>query len=656
VSLNNLLSPIKLGDLEISNRVVMAPMGGGDPSTNPDETFPKKVLRFTEERAIGGVGLIITPFCRVDKLASVPIYGIYDDHFIPTHMEFVERVHKHGSKVFNQIALMGGKPGREAPSSIYSINYYERPRELTIEEMDRLVQSFIDAAGRSLKAGYDGVEVHGGHSYFIGATMSPALNKRTDKYGGTFDKMMKFVTDVIIGIKEKYPRFPVGFKFSAYEEIPGGVDIELGQRIAQHIASLGVEYLHVSSESSTLQVYSRYPCLSSLYSSRNALVPLAAEIKKLCPNTAILATGGIDVPEEAEEFIASGKCDMVVLGRAMLADPHWVINAKEGKPITPCIRCMVCYSNLFNYKELECSLNPYLFHEAEQDLSTPARIKDVMIIGAGPAGIRCALTASKRGHNVTLYEKKSYIGGMMYPGSQPNCKQEIKRAINYFEEELNRSNVKLVLNTKVGKELIDKQSPDVLVVASGGEPIIPDIEGISKPHVSTAIDVLTDISKYHVGKAVVVGGGDVGCETACHLADNGFNVTIIEKLNDILNDAVMIQVKMDMLNLLEEKKIKVMTNTSANRIIDNGIEVILPNGKQGGLDADLVVIALNQKPSNKFKLAIVAEETFALDNAATIDKFAASVNAELVYTIGDAASIGRIKDAVFAGEEIGCKI
>jgi len=656
VSLNNLLSPIKLGDLEISNRVVMAPMGGGDPSTNTDETFPKKVLRFTEERAIGGAGLIITPFCRVDKLASVPIYGIYDDRFIPTHMEFVERAHKHGSKVFNQIALMGGKPGREAPSSIYNINYYEKPRELSTEEMDRLVQSFISAAGRSFKAGYDGVEVHGGHTYFIGATMSPALNKRTDKYGGTFEKRMRFVTDVIIGIKEKYSRFPVGFKFSAHEEIPGGVDIELGQRIAMHIASLGVEYLHVSSASSTLQIYSKYPSLSSLYSSRNALVPLAAEIKKLCPNTIILATGGIDVPEEAEAFIASGKCDMVVLGRALLADPHWLNNAREGKPITPCIRCMVCYSNLFNYKELECTLNPYLFHEAEQDLSIPSKIKDVMIIGAGPAGLRCALTASKRGHNVTLYEKKPYIGGMMYPGSKPICKQEIKRAIDYFEEEIKRSNVKLVLNTEVTKELIDKQSPDVLVIASGGVPIIPDIEGIEKSHLSTAIDVLTDISKFPVGKAVVVGGGDVGCETACYLADQGFDVTIIEKLNDILNDAVMLQVKMDMLNLLKEKKIKVMTNTSANKIIDKGIEVILPNGKQGGLDTDLVVIAMNQKPSNKFKLSVKAEETFALEEAASIDKFAASVNVDLVYTIGDAKSIGRIKNAVFAGEEIGRKI
>ncbi|HDY89023.1 MAG TPA: hypothetical protein ENH82_13035, partial [bacterium] len=170
-------------------------------------------IRYYEERAIGGMGLIITQFTRVNgKIASVPIVGIYDDRFIPSHEELVERVHKHGTKIFLQIALSGGKLGTEAPSSIYSLNYVVKPRELTTEELDSLVEDFIKAAGRAVEAGYDGVEVHGAHSYLIGQMMSPALNLRTDKYGGSFEKRMKFPTDIITGIQKEYPDLSVGFK------------------------------------------------------------------------------------------------------------------------------------------------------------------------------------------------------------------------------------------------------------------------------------------------------------------------------------------------------------------------------------------------------------------------------------------------------------
>ena len=204
MALKHLFTPIKLGKVDISNRCVMAPMGGGLYSA--DETWPMRSIRYYEERAIGGMGLIITQFTRVNgEIASVPITGIYDDRFIPSHEELVNRVHKHGAKIILQIALSGGKFSSEAPSSIYSSNYVVKPRELTTEELVGLVGDFIKAAGRAIKAGYDGVEVHGAHSYLIGQMMSPALNLRVDKYGGTFEKRMKFPTDIITGIKEEYP-------------------------------------------------------------------------------------------------------------------------------------------------------------------------------------------------------------------------------------------------------------------------------------------------------------------------------------------------------------------------------------------------------------------------------------------------------------------
>ena len=647
MALQHLFAPIRLGNIEISNRCVMAPMGGGLYSV--DETWPMRSIRYYEERAIGGMGLIITQFTRVNgKLASVPIVGMYDDRFIPSHKELVDRVHKHGTKIILQIALSGGKFSSEAPSSIYSPNYVVKPRELTAEELDGLVEDFIKASGRAIKAGYDGVEVHGAHSYLIGQMMSPALNKRTDKYGGTFKKRMKFPADIITGIKKEYPDFAVGFKLSAHEEIPGGIDLPTAVEIAKHIEKLGVVYLHVASTASTIEVMSKYPSVPPLYIPRNTLMPLAEGIKKACPNSVVIGTGSITVPEEAEEFIASGKCDMVALGRTILADPHWPNRAKNGKRVIPCIRCNVCYHQLWLGEPLCCAVNPYVNHEAEQDLPVPSRKKKVMIVGAGPAGIRCALTASKRGHDVTLYEKMPYVGGMVYPGSRPGCKEDLARLWDWFNEELAESDVKLKLNTEVTPEMVKTETPDALVIAIGAEQVMPDVPGIDKPHAVSAVEVLRNVSKFSGGKAVVVGGGDVGCETACHPADNGFDVTIIEILPRLMEKNIMTNVKVQMFNLLEEKNVSVMTSTKLTAFIDGGVEIILPNGKQWGLEADVAAVAIGVKA----EAGITPSEIMQVP---TLEGLAAALEMQCdeIHVIGDCAELGAIREATESGEHIG---
>jgi 2,4-dienoyl-CoA reductase-like NADH-dependent reductase (Old Yellow Enzyme family)/thioredoxin reductase len=645
----HLFSPIRIGGVEIKNRCVMAPMGVGFYSF--DETWPKSEIRYFEERAAGGLGLIITPFVRVHgSLASVHNIGMYDDKFIPSHEEFVRRVHSQGAKTYMQIALTGGKLGCDAPSAVYSENYVVKPRELTTGELDMLVESFISAAGRARKAGYDGVELHGAHTYLVGAMMSPALNLRTDKYGGSFENRMRFPADIMKGIQGEVPGFPVGFKFSAHEEIAGGVDIPLGIEIAKYMANLGAAYLHVASTASTIEVFSKYPSVPPLYIQRNTLIPLAEGVKKACPDAVVIGTGSVTVPEEAEHHIASGKCDMIALGRTILADPHWANKAKKDDigDIVPCIRCNVCYHQLWLGEPLKCSLNPYLNHEAEQVLPIPGRKKKVMVIGAGPAGIRCALTASKRGHDVTLFEKLPYVGGMVYPGSRPKCKVDVARAIDWFEHALSKSGVKVKLNTEVTPELVKKEAPDALVIAIGADPIWPDWPGMDKTHVHHAVDVLRDVSKFTGKNAVVIGGGDVGCETACHLADNGWDVTLVEILPRLMEENIMKNVKLQMFNLLEEKKVKVMTETRVNAIIDSGVEVILPNGKQWGLDADLAVIAVGFKKSGS---KVPGASVMAAERKGLVT--ALSMHADEVHIIGDAGSLGRIYEATKSGEWVG---
>lgn len=647
MAFQNLFSPITLGGVEIKNRCVMAPMGGGLYSA--DETWPLRSIRYYEERAMGGLGMIITQFTRVNgRLASVPISAMYDDRFIPSHRKLVESVHRHDTKIFLQIALSGGKFSAEAPSAIYSPNYTVKPRALTEEELDGLVEDFIAAAGRAIEAGYDGVEVHGAHSYLIGQMMSPALNFRTDKYGGSFEKRMRFPHDIITGIRKAFPGLAVGFKFSAHEEFPGGVDLPLAKDIARYIHDLGVVYLHVASTASTIEAMSKFPSVPPMYIPRNTLMPLAAGIKEACPDAVVIGTGSITVPDEAEEFIASGACDMVALGRTILADPHWANHAKNGERVVPCIRCNVCYHQLWLGEPLKCAVNPYVNHEAEQYLPIPSRKKRVMIVGAGPGGIRCALTASKRGHDVTLYEKQPYVGGMVYPGSKPACKEDLIPLLAWYEGELADSDVTVKLNTEVTPEMIEAEAPDALVIAIGAEPVMPDIPGINKPHVGTAPEALRDISKFPGKKAVVIGGGDAGCETACYLADNGYETTIVELLPRLMEKNIMTNVKVQMFHLLEEKNITCFTGTCVTQITDELVEVTLPNGKQWGLDADVVVIAIGFKAEGSItpseKMQVISLQT----QAAIMGMYAPEV-----HVIGDCAEPAAIYEATSAGERIG---
>jgi 2,4-dienoyl-CoA reductase-like NADH-dependent reductase (Old Yellow Enzyme family)/thioredoxin reductase len=649
MSFPHLFSPIRLGDLEVKNRTAMAPINNGLLST--DETWPLRTIRYYEERAKGGIGLIITGACRVHGiLCGFPKVGIYDERFIPSHRRLVEAAHRHGAAIFCQLQLNGGKVGKEAPTAMYNPAYPCMPPELTTDQADELVESFIRAAGFAREAGYDGVEVHGGHTYLIGQFVSPSTNKRTDKYGGSFENRMRFPKDILTGIHERYPGFPAGIKFSAFEELADGIDIPLGVEIGKYLARFKPAYLHVSASTTEMLAPSRWGSVPCLYNPRNSLVPLAAGIKKACPDSVVMGTGSITVPEEAEEIIASGVCDMVAIGRTVLADPEWPEKAREGrtKSITPCIRCMVCYNRLWQNEPLECSMNPYLSREAEQELTPAVRKKKVMVVGGGPTGVRCALTASKRGHRVILCEKMPYIGGMMYPGSRPSFKEDVARALAWMEDELARSAVEVRLNTEATPELVEAEDPDALVIAVGAEQIVPKVPGMDKPHVAFAVDVLRDISRYPGKRAVVIGGGDVGCETACYLADNGFGVTIVEQYQLLMTHNNRF-VRIEMIEMLKEKKVTVLTETLLSAVVDIGAEVLLPSGKRWGIEADRVIIAAGFE-----EIKTIGEEGPALMARPKPGLIAAlSMKAPEVHIIGDCFALGRIVDAMREGERVG---
>lgn len=650
MSFPHLSSPMKIGPVTLKNRTVMAPINNGLLST--DETWPARTIRYYEERAIGGIGMVISGACRIHgTLCGFPKVGIYHERFIPSHRKLADAVHRHDCPIFCQLQLNGGKVGKEAPSAIYSPAYPCMPPELTTAQADELVESYIRAAGFAKEAGYDGVEVHGGHTYLVGQFMSPATNKRIDKYGGSFENRMRFPREIIRGIQAKYPGFPVSIKFSAYEEMADGIRLELGLDIARHLAELGVVYLHVSASTTEMLVASKWGSVPTLYSPRNSLVPLAAEVKNACPDTPVLVAGSITVPEEAEADIAAGKYDIAGLGRTVLADAYWPEKAVAGreKHIAPCIRCNVCYDMLWHSEPLACSMNPYLSHESEQDLAPAARRKKVMIVGAGPSGVRCALTASKRGHDVTIFEKMPYVGGMMYPGSRPAFKADVARALDWMEYELAESPVKLRLGTEVTPEIVEEFAPDALVIAIGASQIVPKVPGMDKPNVAFAIDVLNDISKFPGKRAVVVGGGDVGCETACFMADHGYEVTLVGR-NPLLMKHNNRFVRIDMAEMLKEKNVTVMTQTVLNAVIDTGAEVMLPSGKRWGIPADRVVMAIGFEET---KTCMDQAGPAMMAHAKPGFIAALSMKAPEVHVIGDCQTLGRIVDAMREGERVG---
>ena len=632
--MKQLFQPIKLGPVEIPNRVVLAPMGLGFESV--DETWPERYFPFIEERCRGETGLIITHFTNATRLATAPIVGSYDDRFFDTHKRLADLVHRYDSKIFLQIAAFGGKGGDAAPSAIESPNYLDMPRELTVEEIEQIVQDFAQTATRARKAGCDGVELHGAHTYLVGAFVSPHTNRRQDKYGGDFEGRMRFPVEIVRAIKREVGNdFPVGFKFSAWEELEGGVDPELGVRIAQRMAQEGVCYLHVAATSATLGLTARYPSLPTIYAPRNTLLPLARMVKKAVKDVPVIATGAISEPDEAEEMIARGDCDMVALGRAHLADPHWTRKARQGQRVRPCIRCNVCYQQLWTpHASVVCTVNPYLTFEVQEPLPPVSRRKKVMVVGGGPGGMVAALTAAQRGHQVTLCEKKDTLGGELLPGGQPAFKSEIGRLLRYWKEELADSQVRVRLNTEVTPGLVRQERPDALVVAVGAVPIMPSIPGIEGPNVISAVEAFLEPNRVKGKDVIILGGGEVGCECAVFLAQQGCKVTIVEMLGELVLTGGIHSIRVDLLTMLDEAGVKALTDTQVTEITENGATLQSGDGSERFLKADFVVVAVGMRPLNQVAHQLAGE---CAD----------------VRLVGDCLEPRRIRDAVVEGDLAG---
>jgi 2,4-dienoyl-CoA reductase-like NADH-dependent reductase (Old Yellow Enzyme family)/thioredoxin reductase len=526
--LNHLFQPAKIGCMTLANRVIMAPMY--TQLANENGYVSDRLLAYYEERARGGMGLIIVENTAVARGGESETRepAIFDDTYLEGLSKLAAVIHKHGVKAAIQLHHAGRQRPKHmgepvAPSAIACKFLKVEPRALTTEEADDLVEKFATGALLAKKAGFDAVEFHGAHGYLICQFLSGYTNKRTDKYGGSLEKRMRFALDIVKKARQKLGSdFPIMFRISAKEFVPDGLEIEQTKVIARALQDAGVDSVDVSAG-----IYERgqWTCQPG-WLPRGCLVPFAEEIKKNV-SVPVIVAGRIVDPRFADTVLAQGRADFIALGRPFLTDPQILVKAKEGRydDIRMCIACCNCMDSLLRGKAISCSVNAELGREAEK-LLPAKKPKKVVVIGGGPGGMETARVAALKGHKVTLYEKDKALGGQLITAAVPPGKDELQTTIRYLSAQLYKEGIDVRLgHAPTAQEIIDLH-PDVVIVATGSITERPAIAGADLPHVFLARDVLAG-NKPVGQKMVVVGGGRVGCETAELLARQGKDVTLV---------------------------------------------------------------------------------------------------------------------------------
>jgi len=584
--------------MTLKNRIAMAPIGN---SYAADQGYvSQRVIDFHEARAKGGTALIIVGSVApsLQSRGRVSQINIGDDSYIPGFRDFAEQIHKYGAK----LALQLQHPGREVragqsvgvvPSVIPGASR-ETPHELTIDEIEEIIEGFAGGARRAREAGIDGVELHAAHAYLISLFLSSTTNRRQDRYGGTLENRTRFLVEIFQAIrKEAGPDYPVWPRVHAQEfGMENGITLDEARQIVQIAVDAGAQAIHVSAYGIGSHIMT-----APIPDSPGSLVPLAEEIKKTT-GVPVIAVGRIS-PEIAEQTLEEGKADLIAIGRHLLADPEWSNKVAEGRldEINPCIGCMECFERpAFGGQEGGCAVNATMGKEGEYQIQPAQKVKKVMVVGSGPAGMEAARVAALRGHQVTLFEKEPRLGGQLNVAAIPPHKADILPFIGYLTRQVEKAGVVISLGTEVTQELVMGSKPDAVVVAIGGNPSIPDIPGTDKTNVVTAVDVLS--GRVEVGQnVVIIGGGMVGGETADFLAEKGKKVTIVEVLQRIASD-MLPMVRRRLLDSLRRKEVTMLTGITCQEITASDVIVTASEGQTQTIKADTVVLATGYKAND----------------------------------------------------------
>lgn len=655
----NLFSPIKIGSVTIKNRFALAPMGPLG-LADAEGGFNQRGIDYYTERAKGGTGLIITGVTFVDNIVeehgmpNVPCSTHNPVQFVRTGREMTERIHAYNAKVFLQ---MSGGFGRVtiptnlgefppvAPSPIQHRWLDKTCRELTIEEIKSIVKKFGDGAFHAKRAGFDGVEIHAVHEgYLIDQFAISLFNHRTDEYGGTLENRLRFAREIVEEIKKRCGEdFPVVLRYSPKSFIkdlrdgalPGEEFVEKGRDLPEGIeaAKLLVAYGYDSLDVDVGSYDSWYWSHPPMYQDKGLYMPYAKLMKETV-DVPIICAGRMDNPVMASTAIEDGTCDMISLGRPLLADPDYVnkLRSNQASSIRPCISCQEgCMGRIQEYSMLNCAVNPQACRERVTALTPILHPKKVLIVGGGIAGCEAARVLKLRGHDPVVYEKTNQLGGNLIPGGAPDFKEDDIALAAWYTNQLKSLQITVHLNTEVTKEMILSSNYDTVIVATGSSPKVFSLGDDSK--VFTASQVLLG-EKDPKDTTVVIGGGLVGCEAALWLAQKGKKVTIVEALHKLLAvNGPLCHANSEMLEkLIPYNNINVITNAKVTKYENGTLCMSTPDGNKE-IACDSVILSVGYKEENSlyYDLEFEVSDIHLLGDAKKVSN--------IMYAIWDAYEV-----------------
>lgn len=681
-----LFTPMKIGSVEIKNRIVMAPMCMGFGQYNGCAT--ETMMNYYEERAKGGVGLIFTEITRINDITGASSYGqlgMSHDYQIPALKEMADRIHKHGCKIMVElhhpgrqnlglmigtvpICIAGEKllgssaytklltgtvipPGKKlqdkdivprvvAPSKCEKSKMSESVnRAISHKGVKKLIAQFIEGAVRVKKAGCDGVELHASHGYLIQQFLSPNTNKRTDEYGGSLENRMRFLTEIIDGIRKNCGKdFPIVVRLTVdemYDRIGKenkGYGLDEGLKMAKILSDKGIDAIDVSSAAYDTFNYWLEPTTYECGWRKN----LAEEVKKIV-DIPVIAANLIRSPQQAEEQLNAGIQDFVALGRPLIADPYWADKVKSGNEakISRCVCCLYCFEsmmeNAYKYSHGHCSVNPFVGRESVK-INKNGNGRKVVVIGAGPAGLMCADILSDRGFDVIVIEKESNVGGQLNLADKPPHKEKMSWVCEDLYSKAADKNIEFMFETVADKELIDSLKPYAVVTATGGNAVFP--KAFKGDNVSTVTEILNGSVKLKNKRVAVIGSGMTGLETSELLVSQGNKVTVVEMADSIAPGAWFQGVD-DAMSVLDKAGTKFLTGHKLITINDKGIYLeSVRDGKRLNVEVDYVVLSMGVRSDNELYNSIKDSTDYK------------------VYNIGDSNKIGRIANATEAAYQL----
>ncbi|MGA8279886.1 MAG: FAD-dependent oxidoreductase [Desulfobacterales bacterium] len=638
--MKHLFTPFQIKNLTLKNRIVLPPLasfliekGGG---------ITDRAVEHYRRRAAGGPAMVIMEACAVspEGVVSENQARIDSDRLLKGLSRIAEAIRAEGAVPAIQIHHAGRQTSAKvikrlpmAPSPLPCPAIRGDVAPLTVEQIQELVNKFADAAVRSREAGFELLEIHGAHGYLINQFLSRYSNIREDGYGGNIAGRTRFALDIIAEIRNRLgSSFPISFKISAQEFVPDGLTVEESIDILKLLVTAGIDAVQVSAGNDSTPEWICQP----MFMQKACLVESAAAIKKAL-KIPVMAVGRINDPWTADNIIAKGMADLVCIGRGLMADPEMPIKAQEGRfdEIRTCIACNTCMQSIYRKGRLECLVNPALGREQEMQIVPTTQPKKVMVVGGGPGGLNAAWVAAKRGHEVHLYEKQPYLGGQLVPGSKTAYKREMQSLINFQKRQVELNGVICHMGQEVTAETVQKENPDVVILATGSRPVLPPVDGIDETSVVT-FDVVLSGNVQEKKSTVIIGGGSTGCEVAYHLSETGSPVTIVELMPKIGGDIEAVTKKL-LLRKLKENSVRILTEHRLLRVGKNSLVVAGPDGIETVIEAQRVVVAIGIRQDD------------------TIHQQIKSLGYE-THVIGDCLEPRTAKTAIYEGAKLGRSI